>query len=89
MALNSIFKDGKLKSGIYKIQNIQFETYVDIEVHTREICCCPANDLGEGRGLVCRYPSSVICVSDDYKWEIKSLGSGYTVKMVSTPMLFD
>jgi len=63
---SSIFKDGKLKPGIYKIQNIQSETYLDIRVHSREVCCRPANDLGEGRGF----------------WEIKSLGAGYTVKMV-------
>jgi len=60
----SIFKDGKLKSGIYKIQNIYAETFLDIEVHSREVCCRPANNLGEGRGL----------------WEIKQFGSGYTVQ---------
>lgn len=49
----SIFKDGKLKEGIYKIQNIETENYADIEVHTREVCCRPAKDLGEGRGIVC------------------------------------
>ena len=49
---SSIFKDGKLKPGIYKIQNILSETYLDIEVHSREVCCRPAKDLGEGRGIV-------------------------------------
>jgi hypothetical protein len=49
---NSIFEGGKLKSGIYKIQNIQSETYLDVMVHTREACCRPAGDLGEGKGLV-------------------------------------
>ena len=58
----SIFKDGKLKPGIYKIQNIQTENYVDIEVHSRELCCRPAKDLGEGRGLVSVYPSFVVRV---------------------------
>ncbi|KAF9648157.1 hypothetical protein BDM02DRAFT_2342502 [Thelephora ganbajun] len=48
---SSIFKDGKLKPGIYKIQNVYTETYLDIEVHSREMCCRPAKDLGEGRGL--------------------------------------
>ena len=60
---SSIFKDGKLKPGIYKIQNVQTENYVDIEVITRELCCRPAKDLGEGRGLVCQSPSFVF-VSD-------------------------
>ena len=58
----SIFKDGKLKPGIYKIQNILSETYLDIEVHSRKVCCRPAKDLGEGRGLVSRYPSFLVCV---------------------------
>jgi len=48
----SVFKDGKLKSGIYKIQNIFAETFIDYEVHTREMCCRPANELGEDKGLV-------------------------------------
>jgi len=65
MTLNSIFKDGKLKPGIYQIQNIEAETYLDIEVHSREMCCRPARDLGEGRGVVCRYLSSAVHVSDD------------------------
>ena len=56
---SSIFKDVKLKPGIYKIQNIQSETYIDIEVHTRKVCCRPAKDLGEGRGFVRRHPSLV------------------------------
>lgn len=59
---SSIFKDGKLKPGIYNIQNVQTENYVDIEVHTREVCCRPAKDLGVGRGLVCRPPSFKIRV---------------------------
>ena len=57
---SSILKDGKLKPGIYKIQSIKTETYLDIEVDTREVCCRPAKDLREGRGLVSRYSSSVL-----------------------------
>ena len=52
----SILEDGKLKPGIYKIKNIQTETYMDIKVHTREVCCRPAKDLEEGRGFVCWSP---------------------------------
>jgi len=47
----SIFKDGKLKPGIYKIRNIRGQTYVDIREHTRELCGRPATVL-EGNGLV-------------------------------------
>ena len=59
---SSIFKDGRLKPGIYKIQNIRSETYLDIEVHSREMCCRPAKDLGEEGGLVSRYPSFTVRV---------------------------
>ncbi|KAF9783532.1 hypothetical protein BJ322DRAFT_1110426 [Thelephora terrestris] len=62
----SIFKDGKLKPGIYKIQNLRSDTYLDIHQYSNEVCCRPAKDLEEGRGL----------------WEIISLGVGYAVKMV-------
>ena len=85
----SILKDGKLKPGIYKIQNINTETYLDIEVHTREVCCRPAKDLGEGRGFVSRCPSSVTPTSDHLQWEIKRLGAGYTVQRVSLLISFD
>ena len=47
----SILKDGKLKPGVYKIQNIVGQTYVDIREHARELCCRPATVL-EGKGLV-------------------------------------
>ena len=56
----SIFKDGRLKPGSYKIQNIFAETYLDFEVHSRELCCRRATDLGEGNGIVRRYPLPVI-----------------------------
>ena len=48
----SIFKDGKLKPGIYKIQNLHSQTYLDVEERSREICCRPATVLEEGRGFV-------------------------------------
>ena len=47
----SIFEDGKLKPGIYKIRNLQSQTYLDILKHSREVCCRPAGNLGDG-GLV-------------------------------------
>ena len=84
----SIFKDGKLKPGTYKIQNICTETFLDIEIHSRGVCCRPARDLGEGRGLVRLYLLSVVHVSDGEKWEIKPLGAGYSVQVVSMPTLF-
>jgi len=81
---SSILENGKLKPGIYKIQNIQSRTYLDVEVHTMEVCCRPAINLEEGRGLVRRYSSyySGSCLMIQ-KWEIKSLGAGYSVQFVS------
>ena len=53
---SSVFQDGKVKSGIYKIYNIFHEAYLDIHEHpAREMYLRPAQDLGEGRGLVRRY----------------------------------
>ncbi|KAF9781777.1 hypothetical protein BJ322DRAFT_243880 [Thelephora terrestris] len=63
---SSIFKDGKLKPGIYKIQSLYSQAFIDIHEHSRDVCCRPATLLGEGRGL----------------WEIKPLGAGYSVKRV-------
>jgi len=62
---SSIFNGGQLKPGIYKIQNIKTETYLDSEVDTKEVCCRPAKDIGEGKGLVSRYLSSVAHASDN------------------------
>jgi len=58
-----IFEGGILQPGVYKIQNIYTETYLDIHLHSMELCCRPANNLGAGRGL----------------WEIRRFGGGYAV----------
>ena len=79
----SILQDGKLKPGIYKIWNILTEVYVDIEVHSRSVCCRPAQNLEEGNGLVRSFHQFVVHASNDYKWEIKPLGAGYSVRRVS------
>ena len=82
----SIFQDGKLKPGIYKIRNVYAETYADVEVHSRTMCCRPTRNLEEGRGLVRPFLQSTVRVSDDSKWEIKPLGAGYSVQRVSVSM---
>ena len=61
-ANDSIFENGKLKPGIYMIQNIQSETYLDIEVHTRKVCCRPVEALGVRRGFVCWHSSFMVRV---------------------------
>ncbi|KAF9781764.1 hypothetical protein BJ322DRAFT_243295 [Thelephora terrestris] len=62
----SIFQDGRLKPGIYKIRNVLTQTFVDIEEHSRMVCSRPLQSLEEGNGL----------------WEIKPLAAGYSVKRV-------
>ena len=47
----SIFKNGKLVPGVYKIQNVASQTYLDMREHTRGVCCRPAALL-DGKGLV-------------------------------------
>jgi hypothetical protein len=83
---SSIFENGRLKQGVYKIQNLSSETYLDIHKSSQETCCRPARDLEDGRGLVRLYQSSLIHISNDSKWEIKHFGIGYTVRRVSIPI---
>ena len=54
----SIFADGKLKAGIYKIQNIAGHTFLDIRENSLELCCRPVAAL-EGKGFVSLYPQSL------------------------------
>ena len=49
---SSIFQDGKLKPGIYKIQNIVSKTYVETKDHLRELCGRPSSVLEDGSGQV-------------------------------------
>lgn len=84
---SSIFEDGKLKPGTYKIQNLFSETYLDIHQHSKQVCCRPAKVLEEGRGLVSLCLPFAVHESDNWKWEIKSLGAGYAVQRVSLLVL--
>ena len=85
MTASSIFEGDQLKPGVYKIKNAHAETFLDIEMPSREVCCRPAGSLGEGRGIVRRFSSPVVHLSEDSKWEVKRFGAGYTVQMVSLP----
>ena len=60
----SIFKDGKVKPGIYKIQNQHSGTYLDVHQDSKIVCCRPAQDLKDGWGLVRLYTPSTVRVSD-------------------------
>jgi len=48
----TIFEDGKLKPGLYKIQNLLSKTYLDIHEHSMEVCCRPASALEKNDGVV-------------------------------------
>lgn len=48
----TIFEDGKLKPGLYKIQNLHSKTYLDIHEHTMEVCGRPSSALEENDGIV-------------------------------------
>ena len=61
----SIFQDGKLKPGIYKIQNLSTQNFLDIKEDTRDVFCLPATLLGEGRGLVCSVQWLIVYASDE------------------------
>ena len=56
---SSIFEGGRLKPGIYKIQNLSTEGHVDIHEQSKEVCCRPTKDIKEGGGLVRLYPLPV------------------------------
>ena len=59
---DSIFENGKLKAGIYKIQNLYSESYVDVYERSREVWCRATQEIQEGRGLVRRCPLPVVRV---------------------------
>jgi hypothetical protein len=49
---SSILKNGKLKPGIYQIQNLAGQTYVEIQESERQLCGRPATVLSTGDGVV-------------------------------------
>jgi len=48
----SIFTDGNLQPGIYKVQNLASQTYLEIQEHSRGLCCRPATVLSPQDALV-------------------------------------
>jgi len=62
---SSIFKDGKVKPGVYKIQGLYHQNYLDIQEHSKQLWCYPARDLEDGKGLVSLHLKFVVPVSDD------------------------
>ena len=78
----SIFEDGKLKPGIYKIQNIVGQTYLEIRDHSKQLCCRPASALEDGNGLVNSYLVVPVILMNYLQWEIRPSGPGYTIRKV-------
>ena len=60
-----IFENGILKPGVHRFQNVYTEGYLNIHLHSMEVCCRHANDLGVGRVLVSLSFSPVICWSNN------------------------
>lgn len=48
----SIFVDGNLQPGTYKVQNLASQTYLEVLEHSRVICCRPATVLSPKDALV-------------------------------------
>ena len=48
----SIFVDGKLKPGTYKVQNLASQTYLEVLEPSKELCCRPASVLSPKDALV-------------------------------------
>ena len=51
----SIFQDGKIKPGVYKIMNVVSGTFVDIKDDASELCGRSSSTLGDSRGQVSLY----------------------------------
>ena len=49
----SMFVNGKLRPGVYKVQNLTGQTYLEILEDTKEVCCRPAAVLSPQDALVC------------------------------------
>ena len=64
-SFSSSFERGRLKPGVYKIQNVYAETFVDIHEHSKELCCRPYRDLEPEKGLVRPHPLIDVGASND------------------------
>jgi len=83
----SIFKDGKLKPGIYKIQNIVGQTYLEVRNHSKQLCCRSATALKDGNELV------HVCFiyhgnESSPVGDLSSSGPGYTIHRVQYKLCF-
>lgn len=81
----SIFVDGKLKPGTYKVQNLASDTYLEVLEPSKELCCRPATVLAPNDALVIQNTlltlgrTKLLILS---QWEFQTSGSGYKIKKV-------
>ena len=54
----SIFVDGKLKPGSYKVQNLASKTYLEVLKHSDELCCRPGTVLTPNDAVVNYWPQN-------------------------------
>jgi hypothetical protein len=84
--LMSMFVNGTLKPGKYKVQNLTGQTYLEILEDSRELCCRPGTVLSPQDALVCDSPKHLpnpqelqtyVMIS---QWDFQVSGSGYKIK---------
>ena len=61
--MSSILTDGKLKPGVYRIQNLAGQTFVEMQEGPRQLCCRPEAALSGRDGLVRSIRSLITQVS--------------------------
>jgi hypothetical protein len=61
----SIFENGKIRPGVYKIRNIVSRTFVDTKDHVRELCGRPPTALERGGAQVIPQSTHHTDVTDD------------------------
>jgi hypothetical protein len=79
----SIFVNGNLKPGKYKVQNLKGQTFLEILEHSKGLCCRPDTVLRPEDAVVTSthyWPSDR--VPNVSQWEFQASGSGYNIKKV-------
>lgn len=72
-----LFKGGRVKPGTYKIYNICYQCYSDFLEQSEKLCCYPARDVEDRRGLgPCISQVPAVRMSDGWKGESKTLELG-------------
>ena len=65
---SSILTDGKLKPGIYRIQNLVGQTFVEMQEGPRQLCCRTEAALSSQAGLVRSAEALIAEISESDLW---------------------